>query len=194
MAGTGWSRLVEGYASHADDMPHAEYVAWQQDVLRGCWETLTDDGAIYYNHKPLPREGIVRLPFELNPGLPLRQVITWDRGSGFTNCYWYYTPRYEWILLFAKEGFRLASLGTSDVWLARPVPNKEHPASFPIGLPKRALTTTKAGTVLDPFMGSGTTLRAAKDCNRKAIGIEIDERYCEVAARRLSQEVLNLGA
>jgi site-specific DNA-methyltransferase (adenine-specific) len=71
---------------------------------------------------------------------------------------------------------------------------KSHPTQKPLPLIQWCIT--KAGDVqslIDPFMGSGTTLRAAKDLGYRAIGIEIEERYCEIAAQRLSQEVLDLG-
>jgi len=65
-----------------------------------------------------------------------------------------------------------------------------HPTQKPLALMKWCLGFAPEGAVLDPFMGSGTTLRAAKDMGRKAIGIEIEERYCEIAAKRLAQEIL----
>ena len=72
--------------------------------------------------------------------------------------------------------------------------DKQHPCQKPVELLTWCLSFfPNAQTILDPFMGSGTTLRAAKDLQRRSIGIEIEERYCEVAARRLQQEVLNLA-
>lgn len=69
----------------------------------------------------------------------------------------------------------------------------EHPHEKPLPVIQwAARAIISSGTILDPFMGSGTMLRAAKDLGRKAIGIEIEEKYCEIAVRRLAQEVLPL--
>ena len=65
-----------------------------------------------------------------------------------------------------------------------------HPTQKPIELMMWCMGFLPAGTILDPFLGSGTTLVAAKQLNRKAIGIEIEEKYCEIAVRRLAQEVM----
>ena len=70
---------------------------------------------------------------------------------------------------------------------------RDHPTQKPIGLMKWCLAFfPKAQTIIDPFMGSGTTLVAAKQLGRKATGVELEERYCEVAANRLRQGVLPL--
>jgi site-specific DNA-methyltransferase (adenine-specific) len=70
--------------------------------------------------------------------------------------------------------------------------NKQHPAEKPLLLIQQLLVIygKDAKSILDPFMGSGTTLLAAKNLQRKAIGIELEEKYCEIAANRLRQEVL----
>jgi DNA modification methylase len=63
----------------------------------------------------------------------------------------------------------------------------------PVPMMRELCQVVPSGVILDPFMGSGTTLRAAKDLGRKAIGVEIEERYCEIAAQRCAQEVLAFG-
>jgi site-specific DNA-methyltransferase (adenine-specific) len=84
----------------------------------------------------------------------------------------------------------------SNVWTIQPARGDAHPVPYPLELASRCirLSTWPGETVLDPFMGSGTTLRAAKDLGRRAIGVDVSERYCELAALRLGQEVLDFGA
>ncbi len=82
----------------------------------------------------------------------------------------------------------------TSVWHVPIIPTWEyrhHRNQKPLELIRRALRWLPLGVVLDPFMGSGTTLRAAKDLNRQAIGIEIEEKYCEIAAKRLRQKVFD---
>jgi site-specific DNA-methyltransferase (adenine-specific) len=185
--------LKDGYGLHDDHMEHGAYVAWQKDVLLACWRLLSETGAIFYNHKPRVLGGQLVMPLEYNPGLPLRQIVIWARAGGINFSSAFYCPTHEWIMVFAKDGFRLRDKGASgvgDVWRVAQEVNPSHPAPFPLALPKTAMETTSAGLVLDPFAGIGTTLRAAKDLGRAAIGIEVEERFCESAARRLEQGVL----
>jgi site-specific DNA-methyltransferase (adenine-specific) len=184
------------YSDHNDAMPPAEYAAWQREVLSMLWATLSDTGAIFYNHKPRVQADSLWLPLDLNPGLPVRQIVVWARSGGTNFAPTHYVPTYEWIVVFAKPAWRLkskAASGVGDVWRIPQESSPDHPAPFPIGVPARAIETTSPRVVLDPFAGSGTTLRAAADAGVQAIGIEKSERYCEHIAKRLAQGALDLG-
>lgn len=118
-------------------------------------------------------------------------------------------PHWEPIFMFGIHGAGVASEYLPDVIVCNPdragnnseigrakwktTQNAPHPCPKPIELFARLLQAFSYmdGPVVDPFMGIGTTLRAAKDLGRKAIGIEIEEKYCEIAARRMAQEVLS---
>lgn len=193
-------RFSDGYAEHTDDMPLAEYQAWQSEVLGLCWDALNAAGAIYYNHKPRVQRGKVVLPTAYLPERALlRQVIIWDRiTKGMAFVPQAYNTGHEWVLLIAKPAFRLVSRSASaasDIWRFPPdASDHGHPCPFPLGIPATAIATADfTGPVLDPFMGSGTTLVAAREAGRKAIGIELSEAYCEAAVRRLSQGVFDFG-
>lgn len=197
--GSKWGKddLRNGYGKHADAMPYSDYVAWQKEVLGMCWNLLSNSGAIYYQHKCRIVKGECRTPLEFNPDLPLRQIVTWDRGSGFNYQSGAYMPVVEWLLVFARPDFLLRDKGASgvgDCWRIPPELRTPHPAPFPLALAKQAISTTRARTILDPFMGSGTTLRAAKDLGLKSIGIEIEKKYCDIAIERLRQQAFSFEA
>lgn len=113
--------------------------------------------------------------------LPATQrFLVWDKGQGedFSSA----MCEVAWTNLTGP-----AKLFKRNVWQYR----KSHPTQKPVELMRWCLEFSALdGVVLDPFMGSGTTLVAAKEKGRPAIGIEIEERYCEIAVQRLSQGVL----
>ena len=197
-SGSHWQNaaLRDGYANgNTDDLPYDEYVQWQRNCLTSMMRLLTDDGAIFYNQKWRVQKGLFEDRHDIVAGFPVRQIIIWKRAGGFNFNIQYYLPTYEPIYLICKPEFKLASkdpkhpkaaCGAGDVWRINQDRNKEHPAPFPVEIPKRAIETTDAKIVLDPFMGSGTTAIAAKMLGIDWIGIEIAQEYCEMANERLS--------
>lgn len=122
--------------------------------------------------------------------------IVWDKGHVGLGRIW--RNQHELIIaarwndsIFNDDGRLRADVLRFN---ATPSALREHPVEKPTGLLSALIqpTTYERGTVLDPFCGSGTTLRAAKDLNRKAIGVEAEERYCEIAAKRMGQLAMEL--
>ncbi len=118
--------------------------------------------------------------------------LTWDKGDwpGMGDLAMPWGPSTEEIYVIGK-GFTGQRRGTV-VRCDRVVASGDHPTEKPVDLLRDLIAKCPPGTIADAFMGSGTTLRAAKDLGRKAIGIELEERYCEIAAARCAQEVLAL--
>lgn len=123
--------------------------------------------------------------------LSIHRLLIWDKKiATWTQ---FYMKQYEPIIFFRKGKAKpINEQGSGDILRFANPKNKKHPTEKPVDLLK-VLTRNSSkqdDTVLDPFAGSGTTLRAAKDLGRKWIGIEISEKYCEIIAKRMGQEVL----
>jgi len=188
-------RFRDGYGQHDDAMEQGDYDSWQRDVLAECWRVSRL--AVFYNHRPRVEHGVLRDPLGNDFGIPLRQRIIWNRGTGIDVNLRAFCTRGEYVFFFAKPAMSLVShsaSGMGDVWdLGIEYGIKDHPAPFPLSLPARCIEATGATSVLDPFSGSGTTLRAAADAGIKGIGIELEERHCSATVARLAQGALNFG-
>ncbi len=124
----------------------------------------------------------------------VRARLIWDKGEwpGMGDLNFPWGPSDEEIYVLG-DGFHGKRTGTVLRSNRVGAAQAQHPTQKPEWLMVRLIKACPPGIVLDPFMGSGTTLVAAKLEGRSAIGIEIEERYCEIAAKRLAQEVLPWG-
>jgi DNA modification methylase len=167
------------------------FSAWYREVSR----ILRHDGVFwsFLNWRTLP----VVMRAAVDARLPITSCAVWDKewiGPGGPQGL---RPSYELVALLCKPDFSVPDRGVADVIPHKVGSYKEHghPAEKPEGLIHRLLEISSlpsGSTVLDPFLGSGTTAVAAKSRGLRSIGIEAEERWCEVAAQRLSQGVLPL--
>ena len=191
-----WQQANIDYGDFKDNLPEQEYQKWQQNIIRECLRILKNDGSIFYNHKYRIVNHRIISPEEWLKDFIIRQVIIWNRKSSPVLEPIRFMPTIEqiyWITkeqktpYFTKQGFQY-----KDVWEINPERGNNHPAPYPITIPARCIKSAcpENGLIFDPFLGSGTTAVAAKQLNRNFIGIEISEKYCEIARQRLRQEVL----
>ena len=124
------------------------------------------------------------------PFFDIRATLIWDKGEhvGMGNLQLPWKPNYEEIYVIG-DGFK----GRRDSSILKfnavaGFNSRFHPTEKPVELLRYLLGKHPAACILDPFMGSGSSLRAAKDLGIKAVGIEIEEKYCEIAVERLRQQ------
>jgi site-specific DNA-methyltransferase (adenine-specific) len=161
-------------------------------VLKGYFELVFSDLAkvlnetgtyyIFCDAKSYPIFWQVMFPLCKNV-----RLLIWDKLVSYNGYTWRH--QHELIAWGELDKTERIPTGDGDVLKCRGVlqADRNHPAEKPTDILEKLIAKHPAGVVLDPFMGSGSTLLAAKQLNRKCIGIEIEEKYCEIAKDRLSQ-------
>lgn len=124
-------------------------------------------------------------------GWRVRNMLVWDKGTMGMGMPW--RNQHELIVYGKRRPAQITDGKHGNVLRYTRAGNKNHPTEKPVALMKTLIVNSEGNLLLDPFMGSGTTLRAAKDLGRHAIGIDISERDCAIAVNRLQQEALPLA-
>jgi DNA modification methylase len=161
---------------------------WSNSYVRG------DDSPVLRNHvlqRWLPKPAIVFGRWSVPRPDATKAVLIWDKGEwpGMGDLSFPWGPSHEEIYVMG-DGFCGKRMGTVLRW-DRITSNGLHPTEKPHSVMIQLIERCPIGIIVDPFMGSGSTIVAAKQLGRQAIGIEIEEKYCEIAAKRLAQKVLD---
>lgn len=181
-----WSRRNIDYEVYNDFMPEDKYEEWQIQVLNECFRILKPNGSMFYNHKVRmsKHKSIHPIQWILQSKFIFRQQITWDRNMTPAVAPIRFLPTNElifWLTKQAKQPNFVRSKECpfkTETWSFRAAKDNDHPAPFPLELPLNILINIPGeNIVLDPFMGSGTTAKAALKTGNKFIGFELNEKY-----------------
>lgn len=181
---------------YADDMEESAYQEWHNAVMGACSKVIRNGGSLFVNHKCRWRDTVCIHPITWISvaGSRLRQEIIWRRAGSTTLNARMFAPNEERILWFIvgdkKWTWNQPSASLLSVWdIPQDRDANGHPCPFPEELPVRCIeAVTHAGdTVLEPFLGSGTTGVACIRTGRKFIGIEKDPKYFAIAVKRIRE-------
>jgi site-specific DNA-methyltransferase (adenine-specific) len=197
---SGWMRKMADNR-YEDEMDEGEYRENERQLAALVLDVSAPGASFFYNHKLRFRDQEVLHPLDIVrsfDGWEMKQEIIWNRGVAVAFNARIFAPSDERIYWLVKPGGRhkwnQEAAGWMTVWNMRPMNagGGDHPCPFPIELAQKciAATTSPGDLVLDYYLGSGTTMRAAKDLGRQSIGIESESRFCRIAVDRLAQEVL----
>ena len=183
--GVGWQshRRIVRY----DEIANDRTLEWVEPVFAEVFRVLKPD-SLCLSFYGWPEVDLFVSAWK-RVGFALKSHVVWVKtafGLG-----WFTRVQHEQAFLLAKGEPKKPDVAPPDVVKAAGTGNELHPSQKPMDALAPYITAyTKPGdVVLDPFMGSGSTLRACKELGRRAIGIEIDERYAQTAAERMAQQV-----
>jgi site-specific DNA-methyltransferase (adenine-specific) len=144
-----------------------------------------------------PDPQFARWALWLDAAIPFKHAVVWDKGG--LGMGWHYRRNYELVLIGQKSGAACHWFGGNDVANVIRISGikpkaDDHPTPKPESLVQRFvdLHTAPGDLIVDPFCGGGPLLTVAKRSGRRAIGVELDERWCELAAKRLAQGAFDL--
>ena len=176
ISGTTEARWENGIANDASiEVRDAILDSWgdKPSVVFGSWKMpkppLTKHRLIW--HKKGQSPGPANAPFMIQD----EEIYIW--GDGFVSSS---PPMRSVITTHEARSVEVAKIG--------------HPTPKPVGLMETLISRCPPGVIADPFAGSGATLVAARNLGRKVIGVELEEKYCEIIAQRLSQQVFDFGS
>ena len=163
------------------------------EQIAGDSDTAVRDAVIaMWGNRPAVIFGTCKAPA---PQVDVRGILVWDKGGhvGMGDLSFPWKQNWEHVYISGqgfsgRRGTGVLSFNAIPPWAGEIT----HPHQKPEPLLLELIAKCPLGVIVDPFAGSGTTLVAAKRLGRKAIGIELNEAYCEIAAKRLSQGALPL--